>query len=97
LGTITKVMYQAFENSVYSEYVCSTGEGWKAQRPCVEQTDGSRFMTVLLRRLWTEDDGQDIAEYAVLLAIILVVVLGTIRLVGSNTNNVFSAAASSIQ
>jgi Flp pilus assembly pilin Flp len=49
------------------------------------------------RYLWLEDNGQDIAEYAVILAVILVLVVGTIRLVGSNANNVFSAAASSIQ
>ena len=48
-------------------------------------------------RLWTDEDGQDIAEYAVMLAVILVLVVGTIRLVGSNANNVFSSAASSIQ
>jgi Flp pilus assembly pilin Flp len=54
-------------------------------------------MTVLLSRLWTEDEGQDIAEYAVMLAVILVIVVGTIRLVGSNANNVFSSAASAIQ
>jgi Flp pilus assembly pilin Flp len=50
-----------------------------------------------LRRLWVEQDGQDIAEYAVVLATIFVLVVGTIRLVGSNANNVFSTAASSIQ
>ena len=50
-----------------------------------------------LWRLLVEDDGQDIAEYAVMLALILVLVVGTIRLVGSNANNAFSAAASSIQ
>jgi len=54
-------------------------------------------MTALVGRLWTEDRGQDIAEYAVMLAVILVIVVGTIRLVGSNANNVFSSAASSIQ
>jgi len=54
-------------------------------------------MTVLLGRLWNEDEGQDIAEYAVMLAVILVIVVGTIRLVGSNANNVFSSAASAIQ
>jgi Flp pilus assembly pilin Flp len=43
------------------------------------------------------DEGQDIAEYAVMLAVILVLVIGTIRLVGSNANNAFSAVASSIQ
>jgi Flp pilus assembly pilin Flp len=51
----------------------------------------------ILRRLWVEEDGQDIAEYAVMLATILVLVVGTIRLVGSNANNAFSAVASSIQ
>jgi Flp pilus assembly pilin Flp len=54
-------------------------------------------MTQLLRGLWRHDEGQDIAEYAVMLAVILVLVVGTIRLVGSNANNVFSQAASSIQ
>lgn len=48
-------------------------------------------------RLWKDDEGQDIAEYAVMLAVILVLVVGTIRLVGSNANTVFSEAASSIQ
>jgi Flp pilus assembly pilin Flp len=43
------------------------------------------------------DEGQDIAEYAVMLAVILVIVVGTIRLIGSNANNVFSNTASSIQ
>jgi Flp pilus assembly pilin Flp len=51
----------------------------------------------LARRLWHGDDGQDIAEYAVMLAVILVIVVGTIRLIGSNANNVFSGVASSIQ
>jgi Flp pilus assembly pilin Flp len=51
----------------------------------------------LLRRLWSEQEGQDIAEYAVMLAVILVIVVGTIRLIGSNANNVFSNVASAIQ
>jgi Flp pilus assembly pilin Flp len=48
-------------------------------------------------RLWTNDAGQDIAEYAVMLAVVLVIVVGTIRLIGSNSNTVFSQVASSIQ
>jgi len=51
----------------------------------------------LIRRLWDEQEGQDIAEYAVMLAVILVIVVGTVRLIGSNANNVFSSVASSIQ
>jgi Flp pilus assembly pilin Flp len=51
----------------------------------------------LLHRLWRSEDGQDIAEYAVMLAVILVIVVGTVRLIGSNANSVFSNVASSIQ
>ncbi len=58
------------------------------------QEDG---MSKELRRLWSEESGQDIAEYAVMLAVILVLVVGTVRLIGSNANNAFSAAASAIQ
>jgi hypothetical protein len=46
--------------------------------------------------VWSNDEGQDIAEYAVSLAANLVLVVGTVRLIGSNTNNVFSQTASSI-
>jgi Flp pilus assembly pilin Flp len=53
-------------------------------------------MLEFVHRIWSEDEGQDIAEYAVMLAVILVLVVGTIRLIGSNANNVFSNAASSI-
>jgi Flp pilus assembly pilin Flp len=49
-----------------------------------------------LGRLW-EEDGQDVAEYAVMLAVILAVVVGTIRMIGSSANNVFSSVASSVQ
>jgi Flp pilus assembly pilin Flp len=54
-------------------------------------------MIHLLHKLWVTDEGQDIAEYAVMLAVILVLVVGTVRIVGSNANNAFSSVASSIQ
>ena len=54
-------------------------------------------MTAIQQRFWTEDAGQDIAEYAVMLAVILVLVVGTVRIVGSNTNSAFSSVASSLQ
>jgi Flp pilus assembly pilin Flp len=50
-----------------------------------------------LLQLWSDESGQDIAEYAVMLAVILVIVVGTIRLIGSNANNVFSQVGSAIQ
>jgi Flp pilus assembly pilin Flp len=47
--------------------------------------------------LWSSQEGQDIAEYAVMLAVILVLVIGTVRLIGGNANNAFSTVASSLQ
>jgi len=47
-----------------------------------------------IRQLWTEECGQDVAEYAVMLAVILVIVIGTVRLIGTNANNVFSQVGS---
>ncbi len=57
----------------------------------------ARFLLQLGQQLWNDERGQDIAEYAVMLAVILVIVVGTIRLIGSNANNVFSNVGSSLQ
>lgn len=54
-------------------------------------------MSSIWKQLWKQEDGQDIAEYAVMLAVILVIVIGTIRLIGTNANTIFSRAASNIQ
>ena len=48
-------------------------------------------------RSWSNEEGQDIAEYAVMLAVILVLILGIIRMIGSNANNVFSSVGRSLQ
>jgi pilus assembly protein Flp/PilA len=60
-------------------------------------TLGNGSPVKLLKQLWKDQQGQDIAEYAVMLAVILVIVVGTIRLIGSNANTVFSSVGSSIQ
>jgi Flp pilus assembly pilin Flp len=57
----------------------------------------ARILQNVWQRFGKDDSGQDIAEYAVMLAVILVIVVGTVRLIGSNANNVFSNVASSIQ
>jgi Flp pilus assembly pilin Flp len=54
-------------------------------------------MSSLIRNLWQDEQGQDIAEYAVMLAVILVIVVGTVRLIGANSNNVFSQVGSALQ
>jgi len=53
-------------------------------------------VTKAMYRLWAEESGQDVAEYAVMLAVILVIVIGTVRLIGGNANNVFSQVSSQL-
>lgn len=50
-----------------------------------------------LRKLWSNEEGEDVAEYSVMLAVVLVIIMGTIRLIGTNANHVFSQVGSSIQ
>jgi Flp pilus assembly pilin Flp len=67
---------------------------WKVQiRKVARREPVSKF----LRQLWSDERGQDIAEYAVMLAVVLVIVIGTVRLIGSNAGTVFSEVSSSIQ
>ena len=54
-------------------------------------------MSNLIRKFWQDEQGQDIAEYAVMLAVILVIVVGTVKMIGANANNVFSQVGSAIQ
>jgi Flp pilus assembly pilin Flp len=54
-------------------------------------------VTAWLHQLWSDESGQDIAEYAVMLAVVLVIVVGTVRLIGANANTVFSQVGSAIQ
>lgn len=54
-------------------------------------------MNHFLNKLWSEEEGQDVAEYSIMLAVILVIVVGAVRLIGSNAGNVFSQVGSAIQ
>jgi Flp pilus assembly pilin Flp len=54
-------------------------------------------MECCLNKFWSNEEGQDVAEYSVMLAVVLVIVVGTIRLIGSNAGNVFSQVGSAIQ
>jgi Flp pilus assembly pilin Flp len=54
-------------------------------------------VTNFLRRTLRQEEGQDVAEYAVLLAVILAIAVGTIRLIGSHAGNVFANVGSAIQ
>jgi Flp pilus assembly pilin Flp len=54
-------------------------------------------MTHSLSRLWQQDEGQDVAEYSVMLAVVLIIALGAIRMIGTNANAVFLSIGSAIQ
>ena len=49
-----------------------------------------------LYQLRRDEQGQDIAEYAVMLAVILVLAVGMVQLIGVKADNVFSSVSSSI-
>jgi Flp pilus assembly pilin Flp len=49
------------------------------------------------QRLWQGEQGQDVAEYAVMLSVIVMIALATVRLIGSGADHTFSAIASSIK
>ena len=57
---------------------------------------GGKQVIKTIRQLWVEESGQDVAEYAVMLAVILVIVIGTVKLIGGNANNVFSQVGSQL-
>jgi pilus assembly protein Flp/PilA len=59
-------------------------------------TAKERDVKQLLLRFWNDEQGQDIAEYAVMLAVILVIVIGTVRLIGTSANNVFNQVGSQL-
>ena len=63
--------------------------------PAVQRI-GTKVLMQFLRKVFADDQGQDIAEYAVMLAVILVLVIGTVRLIGGNANNAFSTVASTL-
>ncbi|PYX34788.1 MAG: Flp family type IVb pilin [Acidobacteria bacterium] len=49
-----------------------------------------------MRHLLENADGQDVAEYAVMLAVVLVIVLGMVRMIGTNASTIFSQVGSAI-
>ena len=53
-------------------------------------------MRELLRQLWSQDEGQDIAEYALMLAVVLLLVVAAVSAIGTNANTVFNSAASKL-
>jgi Flp pilus assembly pilin Flp len=73
-----------------SRYFYKTAEECPNASPLATSSKGAKMMKAI-KGFWADDSGQDVAEYAVMLAVILVIVIGTVRLIGGHANNVFSA------
>ncbi len=54
-------------------------------------------MVEMIRSMWMDDSGQDIAEYALMLAVILVLVITTVKLIGTNANAIFQKVADNLK
>ena len=53
-------------------------------------------MRIMLRRLWSEEEGQDLTEYGLLLVFIALVSINVLHGLGSVVKNVFSNASASL-
>jgi len=53
-------------------------------------------MKNLMIRLWKEEEGQDLTEYALLLVLLSLAAIGSLGTLASAINNVFSEAASNL-
>jgi len=53
-------------------------------------------MMEVFKRLWQEEEGQDLTEYALLLVLIALAAVAVMGTLGSSINNVFSTAASDL-
>ena len=49
-----------------------------------------------IKRLWQEDKGQDLTEYALLLVLVALVAIATMQTLGNTISNVFANAASNL-
>ncbi len=53
-------------------------------------------MTELLKRLWHEEEGQDLTEYALLLVLIALAAIAGMNTLATAINKVFSNAATNL-
>ena len=74
---------------------CHGNETLAPSAPCSFPNKRGRIKAMGV--LWSSEEGQDVAEYAVMLAVILILIIGLIRMIGSNANNVFSSVGSNLQ
>jgi Flp pilus assembly pilin Flp len=85
-----------FEGRVPNEYGSDGTEVGESEES--EEFDcGDEECSECHPNLYSDEEGQDVAEYAVMLAVMLAIVIGVIHMIGSNASNVFSQIGSKIQ
>lgn len=76
---------------------CLEGSGGKqAPVPFTLHQERERQMKNLLARLWMEEEGQDLTEYALLLVLVALAAIGSLGTLASAINNTFSKAAANL-
>ena len=53
-------------------------------------------MKAMLVRLWKEEEGQDLTEYALLLVLVALAAIGALGTLAGAINNAFAAASSNL-
>ncbi len=53
-------------------------------------------MKQIIKKLWQEEEGQDLTEYALLLVLVALVAIATMQTLGSTISTVFANAASNL-
>jgi pilus assembly protein Flp/PilA len=53
-------------------------------------------MKTILARLWKEEEGQDLTEYALLLVLVALAAIGSLGVLANAINNTFNSAATNL-
>ncbi len=63
---------------------------------CPLTRKGTMTMKMLVKRLWADEEGQDLTEYALLLVLVALAAIGSLGVLASAINSAFSQAASNL-
>ena len=69
----------------------------RPKRPARESEDAMKNLAVKVQRFLASEDGPTAVEYAVMLALIVIVCLTAIRSIGTNANATFEDVATALQ
>ena len=62
-----------------------------------EPLPGGRTMLAPMKALWVDESGQDLVEYALLVALIAIVVIAALKILGPIIATVFNNIATNLQ